>query len=647
MNDFLTLSKAVQFKPYVTRPFKNYELMSDIELANGAGGTMIVDVESYPNYFLIAFKDYATKKIVKFEINDITGECFNERKLSWILHSYRTIGFNSLKFDLPIIWLSYSQQSCKVIKEACNRIILQNERPRDVAKHYGYIIFPTKHIDLIEVCPLRGSLKLYGARLHANRIQDLPFEIETPLTEQQIEIVADYCINDLDTTELQLDNLKEQLALREQLSVQYNQDIMSKSDAQIAETVISLELKRLTGKWPKRPEIEQSKFKFQVPHNIYFQTPYMQGVLSTIADNEFGLDEHGRLERSNAIKDLKIYIGQSIYRMGIGGLHSSEECCSYQSNDEYKLYDTDVASFYPEIVRKLKLYPLHLGEPFLQIYDELVIRRLNAKKNKRIAESENLKVVINGTFGKTGSPYSMLYAPQMTIQITVGGQLYLLMLIEQFELNDIQVISANTDGVVCYCHVSKRELMKELAKAWETITQFKTEETEYKAIYSRDVNAYMAIKYNGEVKGKNIYYDPWRGTTAKDAYWRFQKNPMAQICVEAIEKLLIDNVSVQETITKCTDITRFLIVKNVTGGAHKDGEYLGKVVRWYSAKGIVGTINYIQSGNKVPDSEGGRPLMDLPDTLPDDVNFQWYVARTNDMLYSISFYQKPKQLKFF
>ncbi len=652
-NEYLTLSKQVQLKPYVQRPFKQYELMFDNELINGAGGTMIVDCESYPNYFLIAFKDYATKKIIKFEIKQPsesskqTGECFNERKLSWILHSYRTIGFNSIKFDLPIIWLSYSQQSCKIIKEACNRIILQNERPRDVAKHYGYIIPKTPHIDLIEVAPLRGSLKLYGARLHAQRIQDLPFSIETPLTEDQIEIVADYCINDLDTTELLLNNLKEQFQLREQLSIQYRQDVMSKSDAQIAETVISQELKRLTGEWPKRPEIDKLKFKFQVPHNIYFQTPYLQGILKLIADTDFGLDENGRLERTNDVKDLKIYVGKSVYRMGIGGLHSSEEECSYHSNDEYKLYDTDVASFYPEIVRKLKLYPLHLGEPFLQIYDELVVRRLEAKKAKRIAESENLKVTINGTFGKTGSPYSVLYAPQMTIQITVGGQLYLLMLIEAFELNGIQVISANTDGVVCYCHKDKREIMKSIVKNWERETLFQTEETEYKAIYSRDVNAYMAVKYNGEIKGKNIYYDPWKGKTAKDAYWRFQKNPTAQICVEAIENLLIENEPIENTITLCKDITRFLIVKNVTGGAHKDGEYLGKVCRWYHAKNVIGTINYIQSGNKVPDSEGGRPCMDLPEQFPSDVNHQWYIEKATLMLFDMAYLNRPKQLQFF
>lgn len=58
------------------------------------------------------------------------------------------------------------------------------------------------------------------------------------------------------------------------------------------------------------------------------------------------------------------------------------------------------------------------------------------------------KIQINGTFGKTGSPYSVLFAPTMLIQTTITGQLSLLMLIEWHEIYGIPVISANTDGVV-------------------------------------------------------------------------------------------------------------------------------------------------------------------------------------------------------
>ena len=63
--------------------------------------------------------------------------------------------------------------------------------------------------------------------------------------------------------------------------------------------------------------------------------------------------------------------------------------------------------------------------------------------------------MLNGTFGKTGSPYSVLFAPEMMIQTTITGQLALLMLIEHLETASISVISANTDGIVIQPQVSQ------------------------------------------------------------------------------------------------------------------------------------------------------------------------------------------------
>lgn len=637
--------QRVQLLPYKPRQPKIYELMTDAEIEAGVGGTLIADTEVYYNFFLICFKDVKTKKIIKFQIGKHTD--FNPFKLSWILNSYTIVTFNGIKYDLPLMWLAYYRQHTETIKEASNALV-SGTWPAQLAKELNYTIHSIKHIDLIEVCPLRGSLKLYGARLHGKRIQDLPYDHLSLVDDKQIKIITDYCINDLDLTELAFENLKEQLDLRYQLSAEYNQDLMSKSDAQIAEAVIRSELKKITGKWPSKPKIDSAVIhKFKAPDNMFFQTEYMQKVLNTIQNIDLSIDDSGRLNRPKEISDLKIKIGHSIYRMGIGGLHSSEEECSIKENDEYEIFDRDVASYYPRIVINCELYPKHLGKPFLLVYNGLVVRRLTAKQAKRIAESENLKVVVNGTFGKTGSPYSILYAPEMNIQITVGGQLYLLMLIEALELRGIPVYSANTDGIVIYCPKDKRQVMLDVVKQWEQITKFETEETKYSAVYSRDVNAYMAIKPDGEIKGKNVYYDPWRGKSAKDKYWRFQKNPTTQICVEAIENYIVKNIPLEKTINECRDLTKFISVKNVTGGAHKDREYLGKTIRWYYAKGINGTIDCILSGNKVPDTDGALPCMDLPDCFPEDINYAWYLAKANSMLYDLNFLKRPKQIQFF
>ena len=639
--NFIPISKSVQLKPYIPRKPIPVIYATDDEIRKGAGGTLILDTETYVNYWLLQFLDITTQKVIKFELP------FNAQKLSWIMHSYRTIGFNSIKYDLPIIWYAFVYQDHEQIKHLSDEIIFQNVWPKQLEKDRNFKIWPTNHVDLIEVAPLRGSLKLYGGRLHAPRIQDLPFDVNAPLTPDQFNIVSDYNISDLLATQILFNNLTEQLQLRTDLSREYKQDLMSKSDAQIAEAVISSELKRLTGKWPSKPPlVSGNTFNYKPPAFIQFFTPALNNVLEQVCKIKYSLMDTGRLNKGD-IDNINIQIGANVYRMGSGGLHSSEKNIAIKADNEHKLYDRDVASYYPAIVLNCGLYPSHLGKSFLEVYQTIVDRRIAAKRAKNIAISECLKICINGTFGKTGSPYSVLYAPEMMIQITVTGQLALLMLIEKMELSGIPVASANTDGILIYCPIAKEVEYRTVIALWEQVTGFTTEETEYEAIYSRDVNAYIAVKKDGSIKGKNVYYDPWRGKSARDGYWRFQKNPSTQICIEAIERFIIANVPVEQTIHECKDITKFVAVKNVTGGAHKDGFYLGRVVRWYYAKNVIGTIDYINSGNKVPDTDGAQPCLDLPSEFPSDVNYEWYINRCIDMLYDIGYYRRQEQIKFF
>jgi len=89
-----------------------------------------------------------------------------------------------------------------------------------------------------------------------------------------------------------------------------------------------------------------------------------------------------------------------------------------------------------------------------------------------------------------------------------------------------------------------------------------------------------------------------------------------------------------QTITTCNDITKFLNVRTVKGGAVKmyeqgvPGLYLGKAIRWYYGKDVPGEIVYAKSGNRVPKSEGAQPLMDLPESFPTDIDYEWYERET-------------------
>lgn len=290
------------------------------------------------------------------------------------------------------------------------------------------------------------------------------------------------------------------------------------------------------------------------------------------------------------------------------------------------------------------------------------------------------KIQINGTFGKTGSPYSILFAPEMLIQTTLTGQLSLLMLIEWHESYGIRIVSANTDGIVMKCPRDKLHISEGLVAEWEARTGLKMEETRYRAVYSRDVNNYFAVKHDGEVKRKGEY---------SKAGLNEKKNPDVEICSDAVAEYLANGTPLAQTIFTCRDIRKFVTIQKVNGGGvkmwghgpdknalvrdmeptliangwTKEGrkyrkgdavtdartayascfapqlpEYLGKVVRWYYGTRSPGPIVYASNGNTVSLSYGARPCMTLPDDFPDDIDYDWYIHKANDILKDVGFY---------
>lgn len=620
-------------------------VMAQQDLINAAisRDRMVFDIECYSNYFIASFRSIASGKAAYFEMYE--GHPLDIAGLKWVIDNFTTVGFNSLSYDLPITALALAGKDCKTLKSATTMIIEGGMRPSDVLKQYKTKKIKCDHIDLIEVAPLQGSLKIYGGRLHVPRMQDLPFHPNVVLSEHQRAIVRWYNINsDLTATAFLHECLRSQIDLRATMSNEVGVDLRSKSDAQIAEAVIGADLKTRLGRRIEKPVIPQgTAYRYRTPHFIKYQTPLMNWALGIIESSWFIVGESGSIEMPPAVKELRLDINGSVYRMGIGGLHSSEQTAAHVSDDTYKLIDKDVTSYYPFIILNLGLTPHHLGSAFLQVYKSIVDRRVAAKARGDKVIADSLKITINGSFGKLGSKYSILYSPDLLIQVTVTGQLSLIMLIERLELVGIHVVSANTDGIVIKCPRDGEDLMESVIAQWERDTGFNTEGTEYKALYSRDVNNYIAVKAEGGVKTKGAYANPW--SSKKATAERLHKNPTNTICVEAVEKLLTDHTSIRETIRSSKDISKFVSVRSVKGGAVKvwgDGvtEFLGKSIRWYYAKGVEGELVYAKNGNKVPRSDGAKPLMDFPAQFPEDIDYEWYESEAERILIDIGYSAK-------
>lgn len=725
------------------------------------------DTECVRNYWLCKFllPDGTFKEFAQWP-----GHPLDVIGLRAFLHSVPgIITFNGEGYDQPMIAAALTGLDCDTLKNLNDAIIpgsgKQGLKHWQFYKQFG-IPEPTwQHIDIMEPTPgVRISLKIYGGRMHSQRMQDLPFDFNGLFDMMDRLNCSKYCGNDLFTTRQLKETIMPRLRLRHEICQQYGIEVMSKSDAQIAEAVFRAKLPTP----PQKTYLPHGHtFKYVAPAWLSFVSPELQRVLEMaqrvdfvlknpdelrVSDDEKVYDSDGReiksgIKFSDELKGLDIKIGKSVYRMGIGGLHSKEKKQHFKAQaGVFSITDHDVNSYYPTLMLLMNMYPVGTGPAFIEVFREIYNTRLHAKaeeirckdeakalkaslpkvfnknlnnapadavyigrggawgnpfpidatndrgavirkfredpstqalrnaaptlKGKNLvcfcapkpchgdvllelanadtfakikaleAEAESwktisdgLKIVLNGTYGKLGSRYSFLFAPELMIRTTLSGQFALLMLIESFEASGIRVISANTDGIVVVTPVGLEWLRDQCIKSWEARTGLETEATEYTAIYNANVNNYIAFKPDGSHKAKGWYGESGVVPKASPS----GKSPGMDICNDAVIAYLRDGTPVAQTIMACRDVRRFVVIKNANnpaGGAieERTGENIGKALRFYFATGVTTGMRYAANGKLVAGSTGTKSLMDLPDEFPNDVNYPAYIEKALKML---------------
>lgn len=583
------------------------------------GYPLMFDMEVYSNLTLASFKPAG----IDIAYDWVLGES-SPNDLRYINDNFKQVGWNLWGYDRVMVVLAIMGYSSTEIKRYSDNIIVDKIPYWDLG-----IDLPMyeNYIDLLEVAPERTSLKLMAARFGAESIIELPIDPAKVLTPQEKQTIIDYCSNDLYCTEVCYDNMIERVNLRRNLTKEQGTNLMSKSDVKIAEAVLK---KRASFKIKKSPVDLSYTFNCTVPEYVSFSNPDLVQLMDDVQSCTFSLSRHGHVVMPDILKDRKIKIGDMVYSIGIGGLHSTEKSRACITTETVRMKEADVTSYYPYLMINAGSEPLSFKGEFIKIYKSIVEDRVSAKLVDK-ARADGLKITINGTYGLTSSIYSPVYAPKLTIDTTLGGQLSLLMLIEGAEYLGIPVMSANTDGVVFACPHDKADTLDRLYREWETATKLNLEETTYTAIYSRDVNNFIALKTDGSFKVKGCY-----------GKYGGKKNPQNYVVTLAIMELIKNGTSVDEFIRNHDNILDFLTVRKVAGGAEKDGQLLGKIVRYYYSNVADGTFTYVKSGNNVPATMGAVPALALPPSIPDDLDYDKYIDITNDVLYKIGYLTKRK-----
>ena len=326
------------------------------------------------------------------------------------------------------------------------------------------------------------ALKAVMIVLKWYRIQDLPIHWNYRIKRDEIALVTDYNINDVLGTDALVKNQQKELDLRAKLSEMYAIDLRNMSRSSIGKD------------------------------SIQFKTPFYRKILESIQKYSIyiglGSPKQSELKRESiangivvttwrkSFQSLEFFSHDKGYTMAKGGLHSKDDPRVIWAESGEILADPDVNSMYPSFIVEYGVSPHHLSSKvFLGIVEWLRTTRLDAKHSGRKLEADALKIVINRIYGALNDAMDYLYDPECTYTVTINLQLLLCNLIEAFELNNFDVLSANTDGLLVRLPISRKDTFEHICKEWEDYSKLTLETEKFEKYCRSAVNDYIAVGY--------------------------------------------------------------------------------------------------------------------------------------------------------
>jgi DNA polymerase elongation subunit (family B) len=631
---------------------------------------IITDIETMAEYFLCLCYDPQTNKYHKFEVSkwkntlDRMARFFEEK------NDHYHVTYNGLRFDSQVIEYvlrNYEKWHELSGLEVCAKIA---QVAQDTIHDANYEVFPQyresdlsfKIIDLFTLMHYNNknrmvSLKRLEFEMDLENIEEMPIHhSKTDMTKEDVDLTVDYCFNDVDATyefykittgntDHPLYKGNNQIELRRDIEEEFGIPCLNYSDSKIGDEMIKkyycqekgIEYKELPRKGYFRKSID---VKNCIAKYVKFETPQLKEFLKKINKMQLGLQD-----------DFKEHINfyGNVYSFMKGGLHTENSPKIFEADEDYEIIDWDVSSYYPAIIINNGKFPAHLGKEFLRGYKQMFEKRLElkpfAKKDKKIKGIVGaLKLAVNSVYGKSSDMQNWIYDRQLTMFTTITGELSLMMLIERYETNGIQVISANTDGVTIKIKKDLIPLMYEINQWWCDITQYELERTDYSKIIFSTVNDYLAIMTNGEIKKKGDFLTDFE----------LHKNKSARIVPIALEHYFVSGIPVDETIRNHNNLYDFCIRQKATRSFHYEGTnratgevtVYNKLIRYYVSNtgDKIFKIKNPECQTRaaaISQIEAGEWVCKVCNFLPkssktDNVNYDYYIEKANRIITKIS-----------
>ena len=520
-----------------------------------------------------------------------------------------------------------------------------------------------------------------------------------------IDDIMHYNLNDVfivcEMIRLYIDEIR----LRYNISKAYGVDVLSSSRSNIADNLFIKFYSEFSGlaesQWRgRKTERTAMSFKRVIFPFIKFQTPELQELLEEMKKvTIYSIGKKALKEIAPKYPDLKhlktnndsgwfeVKINNLLYTIATGGLHSQDiprelrskflftgnytlTDCKESGNkdkdapsiwdvitdDSYIYVHWDIASFYPSIMDIYKIAPAHMIENVVvKLIHWLKETRVTAKHSKKEyidgipkdVLAKVLKIVINSIYGKLGFEKGDMCDRLAVLKVTINGQLMIMMLCESLELAGIEVVSANTDGIVVKLHKRNKTKFEEIAEEWKRLTKLDADSEEYKCYINRDINNYVIEEINGKISYKGALNPTMYAVD-------LQKGYDMPIVAQAVVDYFLKDKPVLETLYECRNILDFCKTQNVGRQFHVEftvgnkREVLQRNVRFYVTNkgGIIEKVND-NSGDRSGLCAGKQ--VTILNTLDDmrieyrNINYSYYYQEALKIIDPIKLSISPKQ----
>jgi len=480
----------------------------------------VMDYETLSNCFIAVFqhhKEDTTKVFIVHESQNDIKELI-EFLESNIKNNEWHISYNGLAFDAQITNMILKKKKGLVTLTAEEVAMLVYVKAQDCItrsndgafQEFSEKDIPIRQVDVFKLnhwdnAAKSSSLKWIQYSMDWTNIQEMPIHHTATIKTSEIPMIVDYCKNDVGSTKRIMELSKDQINLRANLTAEYGVSLYSASEPRISKELFLLFLSKKVG--ISKYELKQYRTKrdlinikdILVPY-LKFNTPVFQDLL----DN-FKMVTINAANTKGGFKYSMQYKGVKT-DFGLGGVHGARQSGIYKAGDGMIIMSSDVTSFYPNLAIRNGWAPAHLpAKEFCELYEWFFEER--KKIPKKDPKNYVFKIILNSTFGLSIDENSFLYDPQFGMQITINGQLTLMMLYEMLAegIPDCVPLMQNTDGIEMMIPEKYKDKYLAICAEWEQITNLQLEHDEYSRLILADVNNYIAVNTAGKYKCKGRF----------------------------------------------------------------------------------------------------------------------------------------------